>query len=94
MAPFSLAYPFINLGCFILVWQIAGLYYALTLFGLWVLLIFMQLCSSRAVKTLKGQESVRNDERIKLVNDMVTGVRTIKAYGWEKHYFDKVCKQR
>jgi len=29
---------------------------------------------------------MRNDERMKLVNDMVTGIRTIKAYAWENHY--------
>jgi len=27
-----------------------------------------------------------NDERMKLINDMVTGIRTIKAYAWENHY--------
>ena len=31
---------------------------------------------------------------MKLVNDMVTGIRTIKAYAWENHYSRKVREQR
>ena len=31
---------------------------------------------------------------MKLVNDMVTGIRTIKAYAWENHYSKKVRDQR
>ena len=34
------------------------------------------------------KDSAINDERLKLVNDMVVGVRTIKSYGWEKHYIE------
>ena len=37
---------------------------------------------------------MRNDERMKLVNDMITGIRTIKAYAWENHYCQKVTQQR
>ena len=37
---------------------------------------------------------MRNDERMKLVNDMITGIRTIKAYAWENHYNRKVKHAR
>lgn len=30
------------------------------------------------------------DKRVKLVTDMVAGIRTIKAYGWEEAYAEKV----
>ena len=36
------------------------------------------------------KDSACNDERLKLVNDMVVGVRTLKSYGWENHYLDKI----
>ena len=36
------------------------------------------------------KESKYNDERQKLVNDMVVGARTLKSYGWENHYIDKI----
>ena len=90
VAPFGIASPFINLMCYGLIWYIAGWVYALIMIGLWALLICMQLCSSRVTKSIKGQEAMRNDERMKLINDMVTGIRTIKAYAWENHYSSKV----
>lgn len=31
---------------------------------------------------------------MKLINDMVSGIRTIKAYSWENHYCKKVQSQR
>jgi len=43
---------------------------------------------------LKSKESQYNDERQKLVTDMVVGARTIKAYAWENHYFDKIKAAR
>lgn len=94
MAPFGLASPFINFCCYGLIWYIAGWYYALMMFGLWVVTISMQVCSTRATKAIKQQEAMRNDERMKLVNDMITGIRTIKAYAWETHYAQKVTDQR
>lgn len=35
------------------------------------------------------KEAALNDERLKVVNDLVIGCRTIKCYGWEKHYEKK-----
>lgn len=35
---------------------------------------------------MKGIESGINDERLKLVNDLVVGCRTIKCYAWENYY--------
>ena len=52
--------------------------------------MFMQEYSSRVAKTLKGKESVCNDERQKMVNDMILGARTIKSYAWENHYISKI----
>jgi hypothetical protein len=35
-----------------------------------------------------------NDNRMKLVNDLVTGIRTIKSYAWENHYLKKIKEIR
>jgi hypothetical protein len=43
---------------------------------------------------MRGMESSYNDERQKLVTDMIVGSRTIKAYGWENHYMDKIRTAR
>lgn len=43
---------------------------------------------------MRGMESSYNDERQRLVTDMIVGARTIKAYGWENHYMDKIRNAR
>ena len=35
-------------------------------------------------------DAVYNDTRMKLCHDMVSGVRTIKCYGWEDHFYNKI----
>ena len=43
---------------------------------------------------MRSKESGYNDERQKLVTDMIVGARTIKAYGWENHYMEKITLAR
>lgn len=94
MAPFGLCAPFINLACYGLIWHISGWPYAVIIFGLWILMVLGQMCTARLQKRMKQAEAMRNDERMKLINDMITGIRTIKAYAWENHYANKVKEQR
>lgn len=46
------------------------------------------------MKSAKRNEAALTDERLKFVNDMVVGARTIKCYGWENHYLTKVKDTR
>jgi hypothetical protein len=39
---------------------------------------------------MKAKESQTNDQRLKFVNDMVTGARTTKGFGWENHFLEKL----
>ena len=45
-------------------------------------------------KQVKFREANYNDERVKLVSDMINGIRTIKSYGWENHYLAKIAQVR
>lgn len=94
MAPFCLVSPFINIACYGLIWFISGWPYAVMLFGLWILTLTCQALVTSYQKRMKQAEAMCNDERMKLINDMVTGIRTIKAYAWENHYCEKVIQQR
>ena len=85
-----IAAPFVNVVAYSVLVFTSGWQYALITFGIWVVIMMMQEYSSRWTKTLKGKESVCNDERQKLVNDMIIGARTIKSYGWENHYISKI----
>jgi ABC-type multidrug transport system fused ATPase/permease subunit len=40
------------------------------------------------------KEAVHNDTRQKLVNDLINGSRTIKSYGWENHYIERISDAR
>ena len=86
MAPFGLAAPFINIAVYGLIWYIAGWPYTIAMFGLWVVTILFQMCTARTQLTMKRNEAIRNDQRMKLVSDMITGIHTIKAYAMENHY--------
>lgn len=35
-----------------------------------------------------------NDTRLKMINDLIVGIRTIKCYAWELLYFDKINQIR
>jgi len=37
---------------------------------------------------------MKMDQRISNVTDMVTGIKTIKCYGWESHYIKKIKEVR
>jgi len=42
----------------------------------------------------KRAEAMYTDQRLGYVNDMVVGARTIKCYGWESNYLQKVKEGR
>mgnify|MGYP000864340044 CR=1 FL=1 len=90
MAPLGLASPFINLACYGLIWHIAGWPYAIAILGLWIFAVLFQVFTARRLSICKQEQQRRNDDRLKLVNDMLTGIHTIKAYAWENHYQTKL----
>jgi len=47
MTPFFVAAPFVNIVCYLLVWQLAGWEYAVAVFGLWMLTFLLQMCTTR-----------------------------------------------
>ena len=53
MAPFFFASPFINIACYLRVWQISGWYYAIIMAGIWVITFLLQFCSARIQRGLK-----------------------------------------
>ena len=70
-------------------WEYAG--YTL---AIWLLTIGGQIVCNIISMKLKMKEAVLNDSRIKLINDLVTGIRTIKCYAWENHYIKKIKETR
>ena len=87
--PLIIAAPFINLIAYTFIATKLGVLSTLIPLVCWFILIFIQNCVSNITKATKMKEAQVNDERLKTVNDLVLGVRTIKCYGWETYYEDK-----
>lgn len=92
--PLVIAAPFINFIAYVFIAQRIGVLSTLIPFGCWVLMILLQNCVANASKTNKMKEAKINDERLKKVNDLVLGCRTIKCYGWEVLYEEQAREIR
>lgn len=92
--PLVIAAPFINFIAYVFIAQRIGVLSTLIPFGSWVLMILLQNCVANASKSNKMKEAKINDERLKKVNDLVLGCRTIKCYGWEVLYEEQAREIR
>jgi ABC-type multidrug transport system fused ATPase/permease subunit len=86
--------PILNLICYGVVAYSAGWIYAVFCAVIWFIMLLCQWLVSRTIKGNKIAEGACNDQRMKLVNDMVAGIRTIKSYAWESHYLKKIMQAR
>jgi ABC-type multidrug transport system fused ATPase/permease subunit len=88
--PNTLMCPFLSIVCYIYLGLLVGWWYCLGVFIFWIFsLAFAQLLSM-CVSKVKLKEAIFNDERIKLITDIIVGIRTIKCYTWEDKYYEKV----
>ena len=93
-SPLILAFPFVNGFAYVVIGLTSSWLNALIVFAVWVVMILCQITTGKCAKRVKMADSALNDERLKLVNDMVVGVRTLKGYGWENHYLNKITTVR
>ena len=92
--PLIITFPIVNIFTYVLIGITNSWINSLIVFGVWIVMVLIQYCSSKASKNFKMKDSSCNDERLKLVNDMVLGIRTLKSYGWENHYLQKISAER
>ena len=93
-SPLIMAFPIVNLFTYTLIGITTEWMNSLIVFSVWIFMLLIQILNGRCAKALKMKDSANNDERLKLVNDMVVGIRTIKSYGWENHYLSKITQVR
>ena len=89
-----LVQPFANLFTFLLIGFNFGWWSSLIVLGCFLVAYAIQNLAGFISKRLKAKESKVTDQRIKLVSDIVVGARTIKCYGWENHFLEKIEKVR
>jgi len=86
--------PLLNIVVAVIIGYTEGFIYAITTFVLWLIMMLLQWLTTRKLKQYQMQLGMINDKRMKAVNDMVSGIRTIKCYAWELHYMKKIDKIR
>ena len=61
---------------------------------LYLVIIAFQFVMTRFQKQWQIKEAGCTDKQIKFIGDIITGARTIKAYGWEENYEQSVMTWR
>ncbi|KAJ8309987.1 hypothetical protein KUTeg_011852 [Tegillarca granosa] len=63
-------------------------------FGVLLLLVPVQSWMGKLFSKLRHKTAVHTDERVKVMNEIISGMRVIKMYCWEKPFGDLVGKIR
>ena len=93
-APILLAAPLVNAFAYAMIGLSSSWINSLIVLGVWIFMLLLQVTVGKLSRKVRFEYSACNDERLKLVNDMVVGVRTLKSYGWEQHYVKKIVGVR
>ena len=59
-----------------------------------LIVIFIMYVGSGFIKKFKYNEGFHSDKRLKVISDIINGIRTIKAYAWEIPFYKLVNKHR
>lgn len=92
--PMVPAAPLIMLLCLYYIARSNGVMYSVYTFIVWMASMIGQLLVNRYTRIYKAQDAMLSDQRMKLINDLVSGIRTIKSYAWENHYLKKISEIR
>lgn len=59
-----------------------------------IVIIPLNACISNKRKKLQFYEMQKKDERIKLINELLGGIKVLKLYAWEPSFEEKVLQIR
>lgn len=62
--------------------------------GLMIILIPINGVIANKMKTLQTRQMKNKDERVKLMNEILAGIKVLKLYAWEPSFEDQVIKIR
>ncbi|KAB0340811.1 hypothetical protein FD754_022808, partial [Muntiacus muntjak] len=85
--------PLMAITVIILLWMEIG---KSSLVGMALLVIFMllQIFSGKLFLSLRIKIAAFTDTRLKTMNEVITGIRTIKMYAWEKSFAELITRLR
>jgi ABC-type multidrug transport system fused ATPase/permease subunit len=90
---YLIATPLLWVGAGVMLWQKIG---AAGLVGLAMTLVYVVVLSEvqRAQGPIKAKQSGIADERMRLLSNLVEGIKVIKMYSWESAFFKLIFRQR
>uniref|UniRef100_A0A8D0XQN5 Uncharacterized protein n=1 Tax=Sus scrofa TaxID=9823 RepID=A0A8D0XQN5_PIG len=59
-----------------------------------ILLLLLQSCIGKLFSSLRNKTAAYTDDRIRTVSEVITGIRTVKMYTWEKSLADLIARLR
>uniref|UniRef100_A0A4X1UZA8 Multidrug resistance-associated protein 4 n=1 Tax=Sus scrofa TaxID=9823 RepID=A0A4X1UZA8_PIG len=59
-----------------------------------ILLLLLQSCIGKSFSSLRSETAAYTDDRIRSVSEVITGIRTVKMYTWEKSLADLIARLR
>uniref|UniRef100_A0A8W4FKS1 Cystic fibrosis transmembrane conductance regulator n=1 Tax=Sus scrofa TaxID=9823 RepID=A0A8W4FKS1_PIG len=59
-----------------------------------ILLLLLQTCIGKLFSSLRSKTAAYTDDRIRTVSEVITGIRTVKMYTWEKSFADLIARLR
>ncbi|KAJ1077368.1 hypothetical protein K5549_015509 [Capra hircus] len=59
-----------------------------------IILLLVQSCFGMAFSSLRSKTAALTDDRIRKMSEVITGIRTIKMYAWEKSFADLITTSR
>ena len=91
--PFIITSPLV----FIVLIVLVGIYFkeaaVLGAILAWIIFAF-QYCAARKIREYKYSEGGFSEKRLKVISDIINGIRTIKVYAWEVPFAKLVEKFR
>ncbi|KAG8290822.1 Canalicular multispecific organic anion transporter 1 [Homalodisca vitripennis] len=90
---FTWTTPFIILAALYFLWQMLG---PAALAGLSVMLIIIPINAliAKKVKLLQMEQMTYKDERVKQMNEVLTGIKVLKLYAWDPSFRNQILKIR
>uniref|UniRef100_A0A803VJQ2 ABC-type glutathione-S-conjugate transporter n=1 Tax=Ficedula albicollis TaxID=59894 RepID=A0A803VJQ2_FICAL len=79
--------------CFVFLWQLLGPS-ALTAIAVFLLLLPLNFVITKKRSQFQETQMKHKDERAKLTNAILSNIKVIKLYGWEKTFMEKVHEIR
>ncbi|XP_057563694.1 ATP-binding cassette sub-family C member 4-like isoform X2 [Hippopotamus amphibius kiboko] len=59
-----------------------------------IFLLLLQSCIGKLFSSLRSKTAAFTDSRIRTMSEVITGIRTIKIYAWEKSFTDLIIRLR